>query len=74
MDLSRAIVISQISIEGTDEQLISGYFDGGDFDRQLLQAFIFLNIVAKLKYQTETNNFAGANNFKEYLKKTKQYL
>ena len=74
MDLSRAIVISQVSVEGTGEQLIRGYFGDEDFDRQLLQAFIFLNIVAKLKYQIGTNNFAGVNNFKEYLRKTKHFL
>jgi hypothetical protein len=74
MDLSRAIAVSLIGTRGTDEQIIEGYFSGEVFDRQLLQAFIVLNIVVKLKYQVETGNINGLNNFKEYLATTKDFL
>lgn len=75
MDLSRAIVTSLLnSSTEMGEQLIEGYKGNGECDRQLLQAFIILNVAVKLKYQFETNNSSGIKNMQDYLTKTKHFF
>ncbi len=74
MDLSRAIVVSLIGVEHVDEQLLDGYFGDEEYDRQLLQAFVLLNVYVKFKYQFETGNEDGMRNMKEYLSWHKELL
>jgi fructosamine-3-kinase len=74
MDLSRAIVISSLGTAEIAEQLIEGYSENIVIDRQLLQAFILLNIYVKIKYQIETGNSAGVKSMKDYLSSTKHFL
>ncbi len=74
-DVARSIIIaSKMGLEKVSEQFLNGYFRDENFDRQLLQAFIILNVYDKFKYRHQKNEIKDMEDIKTYLVKTKHYL
>ena len=75
MDTARAIILaSKIDLIEVTEQFIDGYFEGENYDRRLLQAFIILNVWVKLPYMHKTNQIDAIEQLKDYLIKTRHFL
>lgn len=75
MDIARSIILaSKDNVIDITQQFIEGYFAGEDCDRQLLQAFIILNIWVKLPYMHKTGKISTIETLKEYLVVTKKFL
>lgn len=75
MDVARSVVLLLLDGQrAASDQLIDGYFEKGECDRQLLQAFIILNVYVKFKYQFETNKLETVETVRNYLSETKHFL
>ena len=75
MDLARSIVLAvRMGLRPVSDQLISGYFDGEEYNQQLLQACIVLNVYMKFRYWHQTDRMEDIEKVKKYLAETKHLL
>jgi fructosamine-3-kinase len=75
MDLGRSIILAvRMGIEEVSKQIMKGYFENEDFDQQLLQAFLIVNVCGVLKYWHQTNRAEDIESLQKYLEETKYRL
>jgi fructosamine-3-kinase len=75
MDIGRAIVLAvRMGLHEVTEQIIKGYFGDEEFDKQLLQAFLIVNVCGVLKYWHQTNRVEDIEKLQKYLEETKHLL
>ncbi|MFA7192470.1 MAG: phosphotransferase [Candidatus Paceibacterota bacterium] len=72
MDIARMIAVA--GSESVEREFTAGYFDGEFCDRQLLQAFVVLNVAIKIPYAHKQNALGRIEKMHKYLENTKKYL
>jgi len=75
MDVTRSLInISKNGVSKEGEQLLDGYFGDEKYNKKLLHAFLFVNMVAKLPYMHKTNKTEKIIGLQRYLEQTKTLL
>lgn len=75
MDIARSLIVSsKENITEVSNQFLNGYFGDEHYDKNLLHAFLILNIVVKLPYMHKTKGIERIKNLQKYLEETKDLL
>ncbi|MBP9816329.1 aminoglycoside phosphotransferase family protein [Candidatus Woesebacteria bacterium] len=75
MDIARSLIVSsKENIAEVSNQFLNGYFGDEHYDKNLLHAFLILNIVVKLPYMHKTKGIERIKNLQKYLEETKDLL